>query len=414
LQASADLEYLFRHALTHEAAYDSLTRRQRVDLHGAIGEILERLYPERQEELADILAYHFGLAGQPARAAQYALVAARRAAATYAFDEAVLHLQRAIEIVGDGPPHTRLELSEALGDIFALKHLGPRAIGAYQVALEACRLAPSDEVDAIRLHRKVLQTGAETKYAVGREGFRALHTAMQASEASLEETLEELRHRPPHPETVRLLAVLSTAAWRMRTPPDWATALGYAEDAVRMAEALAAPVELSVALEALTSATCGQGMLQESRDAALRRLAVTRAPDFLDERERLDALRGAGAGRVYLGEYEEAIPLLLEAEHFANRVQAVDQVFNALALLTLCWLRLDRWDEIQARRDVWEDLEKQYPQERTGPLCWPIGLRAVVETLTGDAAAGARLRDQSLAIMESTFGQTEWLRNAHY
>jgi hypothetical protein len=63
---------------------------------------------------------------------------------------------------------------------------------------------------------------------------------------------------------------------------------------------------------------------------------------------------------------------------------------------------------------VWEDLEKQYPQERTGPLCWPIGLRAVVETLTGDAAAGARLRDQSLAIMESTFGQTEWLRNAHY
>lgn len=406
---------MFRHALTHEAAYDSLTRRQRVDLHGAIGEILERLYPERHEELADILAYHFGLAGQTARAAQYSLIAARRAAATYAYDEAILHLRRAIKIVGDaGPPPTRLALWETLGDVCALMHQGPRAIEAFQNALQAWRLAAADEVDAVRLHRKVVQTGAETKYAVGRDGFRALRAAMQASEASLEETLEKVRQQPPHPEIVRLLAVLSTAAWRMRTPPEWTTARDYAEDAVRMAEILAAPVELSVALEALTSATFGQGMLLESREAALRRLAVTREPGFPDERETLDALRGAGAARMYLGEYDQAIPLLLEAEHIASRVQAVDQVFNALALLTQCWLRLDRWDEIQARREVWEDLERQYPQERTGPLCWPIGLRAVVETLSGDAAAGARLRDQSLAIMVTTFGKTDWLRNAHY
>ena len=343
------------------------------------------------------------------------MIAARRASATYAYDEAVLHLQRAIDLVGDGgAPQQQMALAEALGDVFELMHKGPPAIGAYQDALRAWRLAPAGEVDAIRLHRKVVQAGAETKYAVGRDGFRDLRKAMQASEASLEEMLEKLRNQPPHPEISRLLAVLSIAAWRMRTPPDWAAARGYADEAVRMAEALAAPVELSVALEALTSAAFGQGLLLESRESALRRLAVTRDPGFRDERERLDALRGAGAARMYLGEYEQAIPLLLEAEHIANRVQAVDQVFNALALLTQCWLRLDRWDEIKARRDVWEDLEKQYPQERTGPLCWPIGLRAVVETLSGESAAGASLRDRSLDIMVATFGKTDWLRNAHY
>jgi len=132
-----------------------------------------------------------------------------------------------------------------------------------------------------------------------------------------------------------------------------------------------------------------------------RRLAVVHVPEERDN------------GRPGLQVFGP-IPLLLEAEHIAGRVQAVDQVFNALALLTQCWLRLDRWDEIQARRDVWEDLEKQYPQERTGPLCWPIGLRAVVETLSGESAAGASLRDRSLDIMVATFGKTDWLRNAHY
>jgi len=416
LQDSPELEYLFRHALTHEAAYASLTRRQRLSLHGAIGDIVETLYPERRDELADLLAYHYGAAGEWERAAHYAQAAARRALATYAYDEAALHLQRALDVVGEvGPPSARLALHESLGDVHALLHQGPRAIESYQRALEAWQVSQAaDDADAIRLHRKVVQTGAETKYAVGREGFRLLSHAMRASEDSLALTLERIRAAPPHPESVRLLAVLSTAAWRMRSPPDWVAARAYAEDAVRMAETLDAPAEHSAALEALSSATFGLGLLHESLEASRRRLDLVRQPGFQDEREVLDALRGAGCALTYLGEYERALPLLLEAEHMANRVQAVDQMFNALALLTLCWLRLDRWEEIRSRKEVWQDLESRYPQERTGPLCWPMGLRAVVETLSGDSDSGARLRERSFEIMVNTFGPADWLRNAHY
>jgi hypothetical protein len=181
-----------------------------------------------------------------------------------------------------------------------------------------------------------------------------------------------------------------------------------------MAEALDAPVEHSAALEALSAATFGLGLLDECLETSLRRLDLVRQPGFQDERELLDALRGAGCALTYLGEYERALPLLLESEHIANRIQAVDQMFNSLALLTLCWLRLDRWEEIRSRKEVWQDLESRYPQERTGPLCWPLGLRAVVDTLSGDTDSGAHLRERSFAIMVNTFGPTDWLRNAHY
>jgi tetratricopeptide (TPR) repeat protein len=416
LQEQPDLAYLFRHALIQEAAYGSLTRRHRQSLHLAIGEILEDLNPERQDDVADLLAYHFAAAGDTQRAIPYARLAAQRALSTYAYDEAVLHLQRALDLLAaDGPDEARWSLHEALGDVHALLHQGTQAVACYQQALSIWgRLPGANRADAIRLHRKVVQTGAEIKWAVNRDAFQDVSRAAQASGDSLDQSLEWIQDPSPHPETVRLLSVLSLASWRMRHPPDWQTAAGHAHAAVRMAERLASPVEHSVALEALGNALFGLGQLRESLEAAEQRLEITRRPGFPDEREGLDSLRGAACAMVYVGEYERAIPLLLEAEQGAQRMQSADQIFNVMALLTQCWFRLDRWEEIRSRRGLWEDLEQRFPQERTGPVCWPLGLQAIVQTLSGDGQTGAELRDRSFAIMLRTFGPDNWLRNAHY
>lgn len=416
LQEQPELAYLFRHALIQEAAYGSLTRRHRQSLHVAIGEVLEELYPDRQDEVADLLAFHFAAAGDSQRAVPYARLAAQRALSTYAYDEAILHLQRALDLLGtDGHESTRWSLHEALGDVHALLHQGTQAIACYQRALSVWEQLPGgDRSDAIRLHRKVVQTGAEIKWAVDRDAFSEVSRAARASSDSLDQSLELIHDPTPHPETVRLLSVLSLASWRMRHPPDWQTAAGHARAAVRMAEELTSPVEHSVALEASGSALFGLGQLRESLETAEQRLEIARRPGFPDEREALDALRGAACAMVYVGEYEQAIPLLLEAEQGAQRTQSADQIFNVMALLTHCWFRLDRWDEIRSRRGLWEDLEQRFPQERTGPICWPLGLQAIVQTLSGDDEAGAELRDRSFAIMVRTFGEDNWLRNAHY
>jgi predicted ATPase len=57
--AQPELEYLFRHALIQDAAYYSLLKQDRKQLHLAAGEALEYLYPDHRDELAATLAYHF-------------------------------------------------------------------------------------------------------------------------------------------------------------------------------------------------------------------------------------------------------------------------------------------------------------------------------------------------------------------
>ncbi|MFQ5961060.1 MAG: adenylate/guanylate cyclase domain-containing protein, partial [Candidatus Methylomirabilales bacterium] len=53
-----ELEYTFKHALTHEVAYASLLLERRRALHAQIIETIERLYPDRLAEHVDRLAFH--------------------------------------------------------------------------------------------------------------------------------------------------------------------------------------------------------------------------------------------------------------------------------------------------------------------------------------------------------------------
>src|SRR5262249_60078342 len=53
-----DLEYTFKHALTHEVTYGSLLQDRRCALHRQIVETLERRDPDRLAEHIEQLAYH--------------------------------------------------------------------------------------------------------------------------------------------------------------------------------------------------------------------------------------------------------------------------------------------------------------------------------------------------------------------
>jgi predicted ATPase len=53
-----ELEYTFKHALTHEVVYGSLLQERRRTLHGRIVDALERLYPDRLAEQVERLAHH--------------------------------------------------------------------------------------------------------------------------------------------------------------------------------------------------------------------------------------------------------------------------------------------------------------------------------------------------------------------
>src|SRR5574341_218037 len=97
-QIEPELEYLFRHALVQEAAYASLVKFDRIDLHRAVGEVLERLYPDRTEELAPVLAKHFYEGGETHRALRYFTQAGDVAANRYANVESALQYAQALKV----------------------------------------------------------------------------------------------------------------------------------------------------------------------------------------------------------------------------------------------------------------------------------------------------------------------------
>ncbi|UCC50153.1 MAG: AAA family ATPase, partial [Anaerolineaceae bacterium] len=93
-----ELEYMFRHELTRDAAYKSILRRHRRQFHRRVGQALEALFPDRLEEESPRLAYHFYEAGDSERALKYHTMAADAAAGIYANAEAVVHYTHALEV----------------------------------------------------------------------------------------------------------------------------------------------------------------------------------------------------------------------------------------------------------------------------------------------------------------------------
>jgi predicted ATPase len=58
-QSSDEREYVFKHAITYDVAYNSLLTARRKQLHGRVGEAIEALFADRLDELSPTLGYHF-------------------------------------------------------------------------------------------------------------------------------------------------------------------------------------------------------------------------------------------------------------------------------------------------------------------------------------------------------------------
>jgi class 3 adenylate cyclase len=112
---SPDVEYTFKHALVQGAAYESLLRSRRQQLHARIAAALEGRFPENVAAQPALLAHHCTEAGLTQQAVAYWLAAGRQAWARSAVAEAVALLRRGLALVpalpnGDGRRETELDL----------------------------------------------------------------------------------------------------------------------------------------------------------------------------------------------------------------------------------------------------------------------------------------------------------------
>lgn len=100
-----DLEYTFKHALTHEVTYGSLLQDRRRALHARIVAAIEELYPERLAEHVERLAHH-GLRGQAwEKAVHFLHQAGRKSAERSAHREATAYYEQALDALRHLPQH---------------------------------------------------------------------------------------------------------------------------------------------------------------------------------------------------------------------------------------------------------------------------------------------------------------------
>jgi predicted ATPase len=138
--------YTFKHALLEDALYNALVKGKRQQYHRRVGETLETKFPQTAETQPELLGHHFTEAGLTEKAVGYWRRAGQRSRDRSAFEEAIGHLSRGLELVNtlpDSPARDGLELefltSLAPAYIAARGYATPEVGPILVRALEVCR-----------------------------------------------------------------------------------------------------------------------------------------------------------------------------------------------------------------------------------------------------------------------------------
>lgn len=98
-----ELEYIFKHALTQEVAYNSLLQNRRREIHAKIGNAIEAIYPDRLEEYYELLAHHYERSNNQDKALEYLGFANQKAANISAMEEAKNFFDKAMQLLDSQP-----------------------------------------------------------------------------------------------------------------------------------------------------------------------------------------------------------------------------------------------------------------------------------------------------------------------
>ncbi|MEE8433562.1 MAG: AAA family ATPase, partial [bacterium] len=149
-----EVQYMFKHVLTQVVIYETLLLERRKALHGMVGRAMEELYAERLEERVELLAHHFRLSGDTARAVSYLEQAGRKAGRMSMYPEAGGHFAAAVNLLQEGG-QTRETKTRILGIILRWANAGRGLTNddLYKALIDAIRVADDLGGDVLLLLR---------------------------------------------------------------------------------------------------------------------------------------------------------------------------------------------------------------------------------------------------------------------
>jgi len=415
--------YLFKHALVQAAAYGTLLRARRQELHVRVAAVLEQSFADLVETQPELLAHHLSAANSE-RAVDQWLKAGRHAAQRLAHLEAIRHFERGLAILpalADARERDRREIelqlarglslfttegfvSAAGGEAYARAHeLSERSGDARQLFMAVFGLWVSANgrggmVECRQFSRRLQQLTATD--ADGELRLQAHHSAwttclFSGEPAAVREHCEAGRrlYDPERHRSHRLLygghdpgacaGYQGAQAYWLFGYPDTGLAMG--SEALVLAERIAHPFTLGASLVM-------NAMLHLDRDEPELALQRIEAANALAAEQRIGLVLEPhillGAVMTAQGAYEEAVTCLRDG---LAQPRAIRLHHYGLAKLAEALSRMG--EHQQALATVGKGLEDQ---ERTGQRRW----EAELYRLKGVALLGLNRIDDAQAAFE--------------
>lgn len=96
-----DLEYGFKHSLTHDVVYGGMLKENRRRIHERIGRTIEEGFEDRLSEYFEAMAFHFKQGRSTRKAVLYLVKSGEKSLARYSLDEANEYFKEAFELLTD-------------------------------------------------------------------------------------------------------------------------------------------------------------------------------------------------------------------------------------------------------------------------------------------------------------------------
>ncbi|HKH02255.1 MAG TPA: AAA family ATPase, partial [Bradyrhizobium sp.] len=149
-----DATYVFKHALVQDAAYTSLLRARRQQIHARIAQVLPEKFPDLTARQPETLAHHCEAAGLEGPAKEHWSRAGRLALANATYAEATNHFAKALALVAKAAPsETRIREETGLlldRGIAMVALQGPSSAEHAQIAMDALTVSAPLGDDALQ------------------------------------------------------------------------------------------------------------------------------------------------------------------------------------------------------------------------------------------------------------------------
>lgn len=300
-----ELEYIFKHVLTQESAYESLLVKARREIHRRVAESYEALYTDRLDEFAALLARHYAEAGDQNKTLDYSTRAGDSAARVYANAEAILHYTRAIQVatqLGFASPLQSLYLKR--GRVFQLAGDYDQALNNYTEMEQFAREHNDRAMElAALLERMTVHSAPTAKFDVP----KAQALAEQALNLA-----RDLRDRPAEAKILWNLSLVDYFRGYLQE------ALNHGETGLAIARELNLREQMAFSLNDLHNPYISLGQIERAQQALAEARELWRA---LDNKPMLaDNLITSSRSYYMTGQYDQALAALEEGNRIAEAI----------------------------------------------------------------------------------------------